>query len=90
MQKKFQNPLMIDMIFLIATLIIAVYFIYKVMAKEKNKGLNGFSAGAFLVIFIYKAAPIFAGYFKRFFMLDKVRVTRNAEKIPRFTCTSNF
>ena len=56
--------MMIDYIFLIATFAISMYFFYKLKTQKNHKGLNGVSAGAFLVIFVYKSAPIVAMYAK--------------------------
>ncbi len=49
---------MTDYLAPIATFFISLYFFYRLKTQKENRGLNGFSAGVFLVISIYKLAPI--------------------------------
>jgi hypothetical protein len=51
---------MIDLVFLIGTLALSAYFFFKLKTQPTHKGFHGFAAGVFLIIFIYKAAPVFA------------------------------
>lgn len=43
------------------------YFLFKIITKKENRALNGFSAGVFLVIFVFRAAPFFVSLVRQVF-----------------------
>lgn len=55
-----------DRIYTIGYLLLTCYFLWRLKKEDKNKGMNGFSAGVFLIIFIYKSAPIFVEFMERY------------------------
>ncbi|MCI5052491.1 MAG: hypothetical protein MRY21_05080 [Simkaniaceae bacterium] len=54
------------MVYLVFTFLCFLYFLFKLWRKGDNRGLNGFSAGVFLVVFLIQLAPFIVGVAKGF------------------------
>lgn len=55
-----------DRIYAIGYLLLTCYFLWRLKKEDRHRGMNGFSAGVFLIIFIYKSAPIFVEFIERY------------------------
>jgi hypothetical protein len=56
-----------DFIFLAVYFGLSCYFFYRLQSQKNNRGFNGFGAGVFLMIFLFKLAPVLANLAKKTF-----------------------
>lgn len=54
---------MSNKLYLIGYLLMILHSLWRLKVDEKHRGINGFTAGMFMVIFIYKSAPLFIEFF---------------------------
>lgn len=57
-----------DKLYLIGYFLMILYSLWRLKIDEKHRGINGFTAGMFMVIFIYKSAPLFTDFFMNWFL----------------------
>lgn len=49
---------MTDKLFLIGYVLMIFYSLWRLKVDKEHRAINGFTAGMFIVIFIYKSAPV--------------------------------
>lgn len=58
---------MSDKLYLIGYVLMIFYSLWRLKVDEKHRGINGLTAGMFIVIFIYESAPVVSDFVMKWY-----------------------